>query len=46
MSSSQCYEYRFGARFGLSIGTEYFDTSLFRCIVLELPLYVYIHISN
>ena len=26
----QCSEYRFGIRFDLSIGMEYFDTGLFR----------------
>ena len=32
---TQCYKYRFGARFGLSIGMEYFSTDLFRRTVSE-----------
>ena len=33
MNINQCYEYRFGPRFGLSSGMEYFGIGLFRCTV-------------
>ena len=45
----QCYEFRFGPRFGLSIGTEYFDTGLFwhsisECFGITLFYNIYIYI--
>ena len=46
--SNQYYEYRFGIRFDLSMGTENFDSDLFRCTVLDrfgiTTLYIYIYI--
>ena len=44
------YEYRFGTCFGLSNGTEYFNTDLFRHIISKwfrdsLKIYIYILIQ-
>ena len=36
-SFNQSGEYRFGIRFGLAIGMEYFGTGQYRCSVLGLP---------
>ena len=39
---NQCFKYYFEPYFGLSIGTKYFCTDLFRCTILKLLLiYIY-----
>jgi hypothetical protein len=41
----QSCEYRFGTRFGLAIGMEYFDTGQYRHSISGLPqIYIYIYI--
>ena len=44
----QCYEYRFGGGFDLSIGMKYFNTGLFRRTILYsfgiIRKYIYIYI--
>jgi hypothetical protein len=42
-SKYQCCIFRFGTRFGLAIGTEYFGTGPFRRSVSGLPqIFIYI----
>ena len=42
--TNQGFEFHFGDRFGLTIGTEYSGTSVFRCTISELRTgYIYTH---
>jgi hypothetical protein len=44
MCKKQSCQFRFGDRFGLSIGTEYFGTGVFWRSISRLPQNIYIYI--